>query len=369
MKISFPYIGNGPIAFKYFIEELGHEAVVPPKPSKRTLSLGTQYAPEFACLPFKIILGTYIEVAEQGVDLIITSGGCGPCRAGLYGVLHQKILRDLGFKTRIMVLESVKKYPIRFLKNVHEVISPVGTSWLKFARKFWEGWEKLKALDETEQLSHEIRPYEKVKGATTKAYNEALKIIDAARGLDEIRAAKEEARKKLLQVPRDPNRNPLKVGIVGEIYVVIEPFANLDLQVALGEMGVATARHMYLKQWLLDNTGDGEEKISEWARPYLNEMIGGHAIFSVGEMVMYAKQGFDGVVQLAPFSCMPEISVKGILEKISRDFDMPVLTVFLDELTGKAGLQTRLEAFVDLLWQKREKKGAARARELGVRAI
>jgi predicted nucleotide-binding protein (sugar kinase/HSP70/actin superfamily) len=44
---------------------------------------------------------------------------------------------------------------------------------------------------------------------------------------------------------------------------------------------------------------------------------------------------------------------KTILTSVSRDYNIPVLTFFLDEQTGKAGMTTRLEAFVDLMKRKK----------------
>ena len=74
MKISFPIMGNSYIAFKQLIKDLGHEPIVPPMPTARTMSLGTMYSPEFACIPFKILLGTYLEAIEMGADVIVSSG-------------------------------------------------------------------------------------------------------------------------------------------------------------------------------------------------------------------------------------------------------------------------------------------------------
>ncbi len=34
------------------------------------------------------------------------------------------------------------------------------------------------------------------------------------------------------------NYNPLKIGLIGEIYTVIEPFVNLEIERKLGHMGV-----------------------------------------------------------------------------------------------------------------------------------
>jgi len=355
MKITFPYMGTSHIAFKMLINDLGHEAIVPPKPSKRTLTLGVQYAPEFACVPFKILLGSYLEAIELGAELVITSGGVGPCRAGYYGVLHEKILQDLGHNVRVMVFEPPLRDLSDFLGKIRSLIKANKVSWRAFYRRFKDAWEKLKTLDDVEILAHEIRPYEVKKGETTEVFQRCLTLLDQARTISDTVAVKEECFRLLKSIPQDGSRIPLKIGIIGEIYVVLEPFANYDLQVTLGEMGVHTDRSIWLSAWTRDNTiYDGEKDIKKAAKPYLNELIGGHGINSVGETVLYAKHGFDGVVQLAPFTCIPEIVAKSILPRVSQDLGIPVLTLFIDEQTGKAGVQTRLEAFVDLLLQRRE---------------
>jgi predicted nucleotide-binding protein (sugar kinase/HSP70/actin superfamily) len=71
--------------------------------------------------------------------------------------------------------------------------------------------------------------------------------------------------------------------------------------------------------------------------------------------VLYAKNGFDGVVQIYPLTCMPEIVAQSILPSIERDYDISILTLIIDEMTGEAGYMTRIEAFVDLLNKRRER--------------
>jgi predicted nucleotide-binding protein (sugar kinase/HSP70/actin superfamily) len=68
---------------------------------------------------------------------------------------------------------------------------------------------------------------------------------------------------------------------------------------------------------------------------------------------MADEDGYDGVIQLAPFTCTPEVVAQNVLPKLRRDVDIPVLTVILDEQTARTGLITRLEAFVDLLQRRR----------------
>jgi len=73
----------------------------------------------------------------------------------------------------------------------------------------------------------------------------------------------------------------------------------------------------------------------------------------VGEKVLHAGE-YDGIVHLAPFTCMPEIVAQNIMPSTKEN--IPVLTIICDEQLGKAGLLTRLEAFVDLLTRKQKSK-------------
>lgn len=366
MKISFPRMGTSYIAFKHLIEHLGHECIVPPAPSSKTLNLGVKYSPEFACIPFKVLTGTYIEALELGADTLITSGGVGPCRAGWYNLLHQRILKSLGYEFEMITFEPPLLYLTDFIKKVRKIIKPSKISWRRFYQELKTAWQKLMVLDDIEILSHEIRPYEIEKGSTTKAFNKCLSIIDKAQTREEIAKSKEICTEILNSIPQDRTRNPLRIGIIGEIYVVLEPFMNLDVEKTLGEMGVLTHRSIYLTQWARNNTLINREGgIRKAAFPYLKRPIGGHGINSIGETIIYSKNNFDGVVQVAPFTCIPEIVAKSILPRVSKDFDIPVLSLTIDEQTGKAGVQTRLEAFVDLLWQKRQTEGLKYARVSG----
>jgi predicted nucleotide-binding protein (sugar kinase/HSP70/actin superfamily) len=73
----------------------------------------------------------------------------------------------------------------------------------------------------------------------------------------------------------------------------------------------------------------------------------------VGEKIRLAPE-YDGLVHLAPFTCMPEAIAQNIM--LTTKEDIPVLTILCDEQLGKAGLLTRVEAFVDLLeWRRRKK--------------
>jgi len=46
---------------------------------------------------------------------------------------------------------------------------------------------------------------------------------------------------------------------------------------------------------------------------------------------------------------MPEVAIKAMIPRLSRDYQIPILSLNLDEQTGRAGFITRIEAFIDMI--------------------
>jgi len=120
-KATFPHMGESYRAFKMLLNDLGNEVILPPYPTGNTINLGVQYATEFACFPLKILMGTYFETIEKEANLLVTTGGVGPCRAGPYAELHEKILHDLGHPIEMIVFEPPRLYPLNFIRNVYKL--------------------------------------------------------------------------------------------------------------------------------------------------------------------------------------------------------------------------------------------------------
>ncbi len=357
MKIGYGHMGTLTMVVEMILEELGHEPVVPFRPTRQTLALGAKYAPEFACIPFKIVLGTYLESLARGADCFISGGGYGPCRAGLYGELHSRILQDLGYNAELIFLFPPLKKTVDFMRKLSRLKGR--HSWFSLARIISKAWAKLNALDELEMMSQRLRPLELTRGQTSKAFEKGLQYLHQAKNRGEIEEARAAALAEMKKIEIDPTAKPLKIGIIGEIYVQLEPFANFYVEEALGHLGAEVRRSIYLTSYtrhdVLSTRGDMNSR--SLAQPYLAQKVGGHGQNSVGDVIRFAQMGYDGVVQLAPFSCIPEIVAKSLMPFISKKFGIPVLTLFIDEQTGPTGIQTRLEAFVDLLEQRRLASG------------
>lgn len=77
---------------------------------------------------------------------------------------------------------------------------------------------------------------------------------------------------------------------------------------------------------------------------------------NTGRIIDFGEKGYDGVIHLMPFGCLPELITRSMIPKLSEQYDMPILSVSMDEQTGEANLQTRLEAFVDLCRSKKHEQ-------------
>jgi benzoyl-CoA reductase/2-hydroxyglutaryl-CoA dehydratase subunit BcrC/BadD/HgdB len=71
---------------------------------------------------------------------------------------------------------------------------------------------------------------------------------------------------------------------------------------------------------------------------------------------MQSERRVDGVIHVSTFACAPDAMLGKMLELEAKLRGVPLVTLTLDEQTGQAGLDTRVEAFVDML--ARRKTGA-----------
>jgi predicted nucleotide-binding protein (sugar kinase/HSP70/actin superfamily) len=359
MRVTFPHMGNLAITAKTVLEGLGLEVVVPPPCTKKTMSLGVLHSPEFACLPLKINLGNYLEAMELGADTAIMAGGIGPCRIGYYAQVQQEILQDLGAKLKIVVLEP----PDAHLKEVWDEIASLNRNpWPKILAGLNLAWQKTRALDLLELKVHQIRPRETVPGAADEVFRQACGKIDSAHEGKKVRRILSSSTAAMEQIPQKDQYFPIKIALVGEIYTVLEPFVNLNLEKHLGTMGVEVVRSLYLSGWINEHLLggllriNGTKKARKLAAPFINSFVGGHGRESVGSAVEYARQGVDGIIQIAPLTCMPEIVAHSVLPAVGSHYGLPILTIYVDEQTGEAGLLTRLEAFIDMIKRRKLRK-------------
>jgi predicted nucleotide-binding protein (sugar kinase/HSP70/actin superfamily) len=185
--------------------------------------------------------------------------------------------------------------------------------------------------------------------------------VDEARTLKTLARAGKDAIEAMESVETS-GRQPLKVVMVGETYTVLEPSINMDIERRLGYMGVIVERSSYFSTHIrkglqVDRKIRRERRrLIESAKPYLNFDVGAECNFSVAEAIQAVKQGFDGVVHVYPFSCMPETNAATVLSAVGTDLGIPILPLALDRQDMGLRIDTQLEAYVDVMRWRREGK-------------
>lgn len=347
-KITFPNLGNYQIAFKALFENLGFKVVPPPRTSKKSIEKGLKHSPEFVCFPFKVNMGNYIQSIQEGANTILIMDTQGECRFRYYGTLQEKILDDLGYEVSFFSFNA--KNLLAYLRKLGIFKIP---PW-RITRASWIAWQKLRLVELIEDLSWFTRPREQEPGETGKVMSEYLDTLDKTNSVIRLMRLGKEIRNTFLRIKIDQNKKPLKIGIIGELYVIAESYVHKDLDVALGNLGAEVYKAMRASSVIGHTFKPWQKKhLYHLAKPYLRTTVGGHGLDSVAHMLEYAEEGFDGIVHLAPFGCMPETTVRPILNQISKEKNLPLLSLSLDEQSAEAGLQTRLEAFVDLIKDKK----------------
>lgn len=166
-------------------------------------------------------------------------------------------------------------------------------------------------------------------------------------------------------IPVDRKKKPLKVGLVGEVSFLRDKCLGKNIEYLLGDQGIEVRNFFSLGEELrniariiLLNKSRRRELL-DIADQYLQSTVGGHALDSVANSIRCADEGYDGMVHICPSGCMPEVGVRPILKRVSKDKGIPILEFSFDAHTCDVGITTRLEAFADVLRERRNRREEA----------
>lgn len=352
ITISFPHMGNYYVPVYSLLSRIVPNAniLVPPKITRKTLELGEKNSPDFVCTPFKYNLGNYIEGLEKGADVLMQAGG--GCRFGYYAELQEQILRDLGYDFKFITLFDAKGVDLISIYKKFKLIN----SKLKlnsFIYHFMLTIRMVKVLDEFETFVRRNMCFEVNKGTLDKIHNDFLKELKFTKTFKQLNNIKLKYNSLINNVKMDKSKDVLRVGIVGELYDIMEPFSNFFLERELAKMNIEVKRNITVT-YLLFEKGKAEKGLLESANKYIKYALGADGTESVAHSKQMCEQGFDGIIHIKPFGCTPEINAIPILQKISNDYNVPIIYFTFDMQTSETGVKTRLEAFYDMLIMKKE---------------
>ncbi len=365
----------------------GYDARTLPLEDESTLSLGKRWTRGAECLPMSLTLGAFLnqilpgrqsgaETEKKAALFLPTS--TGPCRFGQYRTLTRMVLERLN-------LEDI---PI-LSPGAHNAYYGLPG---RLRRK---AWEAVCGGDVLFKMRCRVFPYEVTRGDTEATLERwSLKAEELVES-DQMAWAPflEEAMTDFLRIPTRQESRPL-VGIVGEIYVRCNPFANGGVINAVEKLGgeiwlAPVAEWILYTAWIerylsrikkrgLRKTLEiaakwkyfsvTEHKIYRRLGPLLGERIEpsmddiikaagdllppdfqGESILTVGRAVLFGESGADLVINCSPFGCMHGNITNAVFEQM-RDVDrVPVVNISYDGTEE----HSVLNAFMYEAWRKK----------------
>ena len=351
--ISFPHIGDYCYFAKHFFESITNITVkIAPPITKKTLKLGSKYSPDFICLPFKYNLGNYIEALEENANILFQFGG--GCRYGNYAPLQEKILKDLDYEFEFN--ELIKNGKTSF-KHAYNTFKKYNKS-LTRNRLIREGllvFFKIILFDKSEhyykkKVALDFNNFKKLK----------YKFINDIKDQTSFFKSWKTYKKYMKKYKKVKSKKPkLKIGIIGELYTSMEPFATYNLEDELKKMDISIKRYTDASYLLIYKKLFGKiEKLK--SKKYIKYHIGADATYNVFRALKLKKKKYDGIIHTKPFGCTPEVGVMPILSKLSNNENIPIMFLSFDTNDSSEGIKTRLEAFTDMLIMRKEKSNEKR---------
>ncbi|EAX47417.1 conserved hypothetical protein [Thermosinus carboxydivorans Nor1] len=358
MKVTYPHMGYLSIPVYNMLTNLGLEVVEAPPITKKTIELGSLYSPEGVCLPYKINMGNFLESIDRGADTFLTVCGAGKCRLGFYNAVQKIELAKRG-DVRFYTIDTNNLFSsiYRFLRQV----APHVNRW-DILKNIMLAVKTLKALDAICSAKNFYGARSDCPDKLIAICNNAAQSFAGCLSFSDI-SYKQKAVIDLVRAVGESAKQPVRIGLVGEFYVLLEPYVNHAIEDVLIKQGIEVKRFVYTGDWVFLNTmlqalglHNEETAYLNKARPYLNYHVGGEGLRTVGGALWCAKNGYDGIIHIYPFGCMPEVVAEYALKNIARDYELPLLTISLDEHASDVGVITRLEAFVDCIKRKKQKR-------------
>ena len=351
-KITFARWGNYSIAFESFLKNLGLDVIPPQKTNSITIEEGSKISPQMFCFPMKTTMGNYISAIEKGANVILTIQSIGgSCRQRYYSIVQEKILKEHGYNIVFLnVCLNIKD----LYSRLKIVVCKDKKNYFLFAKKIIKSIfyfkKQLSLIEDAERMAQYLRPREIIKGQTDKILNLSLLEIEKLKTVKSLFGARKKIKKEFGRIKIEKGKDCPRVAMIGEIYTVSDSDINFDIESKLGKEEIEVHSEMNVSYHLKKAIFPWKDYfIQKKINSYLKSTVGGHGRDAIYEMLNYTEKNFDGIVHIIPFGCMPEVTVRPMLESIHKKTGIPFMSISLDEQVAEAGVNTRIEAFVDVV--------------------
>lgn len=347
-------MGNYDIPVKYLMNKIiKADIMTSPKISSKTIEIGTKYSPEFVCTPFKYTLGTLIESLEKGANILVQAGG--GCRYGYYSELQEQILKDLGYNFTFVNLVSCGKTD---LKKIYQKVKKIDNKFnpVKALYYFFITSKMIKYMDNIDDYIRQNIGFEVDKNSFINLQKQMFKEFSRVKTFFGLRRSYLKFKKKFEMLKINKPDKCLKIGLIGELYTLMEPYANYCLETELASYGMEIKRYTNVHYLVFEKKKEAR-KLINYATEYIKYKMGADASDNIGRTKFLCQNDYDGIIHIKSSFCTPEIGAMPIINKICSEYNMPVLFFSFDSNTSEVGIKTRIEAFYDMIEMRKNNEG------------
>lgn len=303
LKVGIPrallFYAYAPLWITFF-ENLGVQVIVSEKTNKQILDEGIKNTVDEACIPVKLFHGHVLDVKDQ-VDYLfiprIKSVYKGEYICPKFSGLPEMIQYSIKHLPPIIGTEINFFQSNKTLKNT---VYAIGKYFSKDKKRIMEAYQKA------------YEAYKKYKGMHNNPINSIAKL-----------------------------ESHRKVMIMGHPYNLYDTYMNMDLFHKLQGMGVD----------IITPEKIDDKVIHVYAKRFEGQLYWTFARQLIGTtLYLLDEKGVDGMIYISTFGCGVDSVVADIVEKqVRRESRIPFMLLTLDEHHGDGGINTRIEAFVDMV--------------------
>lgn len=275
-----------------FFDELSIDTIVSQDTSKEILNLGIKYCVDEACLPIKIFHGHVAWLRDKS-DLIV-------------------VPRIMKTESNHFICPKFCGLPETIKADIPNL--PLITNeplYMNSRKNLYKWCEKL--AKSVNKKNKEIK----------NAFNEALLFYNNNKVENRI------------------NDNKLTIMFAGHPYNVKDKYTNMNLISKLDKLGINT-----ITEDLIDKSSIYQYSNRLKKKPFWSFMINNYCT-----CIHVAENNIaDGIIYISSFGCgIDSICIELIKSELP---EFPILVLKVDEQTGAEGMNTRIEAFIDMLEKK-----------------
>ena len=310
--------------WRTFLGELGMEVITSDEEAHHILRKGVPYC-EDSCLPLKLLI-PHSQSLVSKVDaiflprLISLDGHCILCPKfrGAPDVLSLALKDELEIWDGVIDLRRGRKGLHEFF---HVMAKRTGTDLHKVKQAYQRGEEHYRVF--SRELTDRINTMR------------TEEIFDP--GLTTLSTAEKDYR--------------FRTAIIGRSYNLFDPFINKDLLTLAKEWGTKIVISNIIP------FEEREQRVSSLSK----EIYWETAREIVGSILSFADQReVEGIILVTCFKCGIDALMQEFLKRTvgtNRRGNIPFVTLTFDEHTTFEGMTTRLEAFFDLISQRKAREG------------